>query len=333
MTYFSNYQLCICFSFVGFGLLNWFIWTNNDFTQLREIIDGSRQIIRYITNNSESSALLLSHRRFTFNMSHCWTDSHYQLWKDGKLFPLHKNRSSIVYMVMTGNLYLRSRCDVIMCTIGVTLHPSRIVFVGETSSDSRLPIYDVVTPETPRPVNRDGSMQKLARGLAMLVKMINQSSYKNEIQWIMVMDDDTFVSPPNLELLVSEYDPERPLMIGQATCGVAFCGGGGYVISKALFKEFPSFIETCKPVSGLSESDQFVPHCIKNRTKVEIIDRKEFNSQPPDFYTTELGYLDHPDGFGRAVSFHYIKPAAKYVTLWRLHQAYMDVQLGNFSQS
>jgi hypothetical protein len=84
-----------------------------------------------------------------------------------------------------------------MCTFGVTLHPSRIIFVGETSSDSRLPIYDVVTSDTPRPVNRDGSMQKLARGLAMLVQMIDQSNYKNEIQWTMVMDDDTFVSPPN----------------------------------------------------------------------------------------------------------------------------------------
>jgi hypothetical protein len=147
-------------------------------------------------------------------------------------------------MVMTGNLFLRSRCDVIMCTIGATLHPSRIIFVGETSSDSRLPIYDVGTSDTPRPVNRGGIMQKLARGLAMLVQMIDQSSYKNEIQWIMVTDDDTFVSPPNLDLLVSEYDAQRPLMIGQSTCGVGFCGGAGYLISKALFKQFPSFIES-----------------------------------------------------------------------------------------
>ncbi len=73
----------------------------------------------------------------------------------------------------------------------------------------------------------------------------------------------------------------------------------------------------------ISESDQFVPLCIKTRTNIEIIDRKEFNSQPPDFYTTEQGYNDHPDGFGRAVSFHYIRPATQYITLWRLHQAYL----------
>jgi hypothetical protein len=42
----------------------------------------------------------------------------------------------------------------------------------------------------------------------MLVQMIDRSNYKNEIQWIMVMDDDTFVSPPNLESLVSEYNSQ-----------------------------------------------------------------------------------------------------------------------------
>jgi hypothetical protein len=76
----------------------------------------------------------------------------------------------------------------------------------------------------------------------------------------------------------------------------------------------------------MSDSDQFVPQCIMNKTQVEIINRKEFNSQPPEFYSTEQGYGDRPDGFGRAVSFHYIRPASKYITLWRLHQAYMKAR-------
>ncbi|CAF0819941.1 unnamed protein product [Adineta steineri] len=229
-------------------------------------------------------------------------------------------------MVMTGNSFLRSRCDVMMCTFGVTLHPSRLFFVGERSYDNRLPIYDVVTPDTRRPVDRSGSMQKLAQGLAIIVEKINNSIDKNEIQWIMVMDDDTFVSPLNLELLVSEYDPQYSLIIGQSTCGVGFCGGAGYVISKKLFNQFPSFIKKCRPSFGMSQSDQFVPYCIKKRISVEFINRKEFNSQPPDYYSTELGYKDHPDGFGRAVSFHYIRSAEKYVALWRLHQAYMHAR-------
>ncbi len=326
MTLFSNRYLCICFFLVGYSIFTWFSWNNNYLIYMCKMSESCRTTIRHSTDSAESPASLNSSIRYTFNLSHCWTDSHYQLWKHGKLFPLHKTRGSIVYMVMTGNLFLRSRCDVIMCTFGITLHPSRIVFVGETSSDSRLPIYDVVTSETPRPVNRAGSMQKLARGLVMLVQMIAQSSYKDEIQWIMVMDDDTFVSPPNLELLISKYDAKRPLMIGQSTCGVGFCGGAGYAISRALFNQFPSFIEKCQPRPGVSESDQFVPQCIMSKIQVEIINRKEFNSQPPDFYSTEDGYKDHPDGFGRAVSFHYIRPASKYVMLWRLHQAYMKAR-------
>jgi hypothetical protein len=123
---------------------------NNYLAQATGISSG--KIIRYLIDSADSSG-------FTFKLLRCWTDACYQLWKHDQLFPPQKTRGSIVYMVMTGDLFLRSRCDVIMCTFGVTLHPSRIIFVGETSSDSRLPIYDVVTPDTPRPVNRDGSMQ------------------------------------------------------------------------------------------------------------------------------------------------------------------------------
>jgi len=286
---------------------------------MHETIDSCPITVEYRVNDIKSSSSFNWTRRYTFNPSCCWTDSDYQLWKQAKYFPLRCPRGSIVYMVMTGNPFLRSRCDIIMCTLGVTLHPSRLFFVGETSSDSRLPIYDVVTPDTRRPVDRAGSMQKLAQGLAMITEKI---SHENQIQWIMVMDDDTFVSPSNLESLASEYNAQRSLMIGQSTCGVGFCGGAGYLISKALFNQFPSFIKQCQPLPGISQSDQFVPQCIKNRTQVEFIDRKEFNSQPPEFYSTELGYRDHPDGFGRAVSFHYIRPASRYIDLWRLHQAY-----------
>jgi len=293
---------------------------------MHELMNSLRITIEHVSNSKIFPASSDSSSIDIFNQSDCWQDSDYQLWKQGKYFPLQKPKGTIVYMVMTGNAFLRSRCDVIMCTIGVTLHPSRLLFVGETSSDSRLPVYDVVTPGTPRPVNRAGSMQKLARGLAMLVEKINQSSDKNEIQWIMVMDDDTFVSPPNLESLVSEYDAQHPFMIGQATCGQGFCGGAGFVISKALFNQFPSFIKECHSTWTVSQSDQFVPQCIKKRTQVQMIDRKEFNSQPPEFYFTKHGYHDHPLGFGRAVSFHYIRPADRYIVLWGLHQAYMKAR-------
>lgn len=226
-------------------------------------------------------------------------------------------------MIMTGNSFLRTRCDVIMCTFGVTIHPSRLFFVGETSRDSRLPVYDVVRPATRRPVDRAGSMQKLAQGLAMVIKKISERGYEKEIDWIMVMDDDTFVSPRNLQMLVGDYDPRQAMIVGQTTCGVGLCGGAGYVISKGLFVQLPSFIRRCRGHDHLSQSVQFVPSCIKNRTKVTFIDRKEFNSQPPEFYSTEQGFRDRPEGFGHAVTFHYVTPAHKYVALWRLQQAYI----------
>ncbi|CAF1599095.1 unnamed protein product [Adineta ricciae] len=232
--------------------------------------------------------------RYQLDLSNCWTDLDYQQWKDGKYFPTRKPKGNIVYMVQTGEKNLRTRCDIMMCTFGVTLHPSRLFFVGETASDSRLPVYDVVEPNTPRPVDRKGSMQKLAQGLDMVVSK-----------------------------LPAEYDSQRSVMIGQHTCKVGFCGGGGYLISRTLFVQLPAFVKKCRPHDELWDSDQFVPDCIRRKVQVEFIDRKEFNSQNPEFYSTPLGLRDHPNGFGRAVTFHYMKTPMKYVNLWRLHQAYM----------
>lgn len=255
--------------------------------------------------------------RYQGDPSHCWTDADFHDWREGKYYPQSKPKGNIVYMVMTGDHFLRTRCDVMMCTFGVTLHPSRLFFVGETASDCRLPVYDVVRPGTNRPVDRSGSMQKLGQGLAMIVKKISETSYNNEIDWIMVMDDDTFVSPLNLQSVLAEYDSQRPLMVGQSTCGVAFCGGAGYAISKSLFVQFPRFIRKCHPHDGLGQSDQFVPNCIRQRVKVDFVNRIEFHSEAPPLILPEQIPRDPPKGTREAVSFHHVRSTRQYITLWR----------------
>ncbi|CAF3725431.1 unnamed protein product [Adineta steineri] len=260
-------------------------------------------------------------RHYTKNISDCWTDEDYNYWKQGDFYPPGPLHGNIAYMILTGDKHLRSRCDIMMCTFGVTIHPSRLFFVGESSSDSRIPIYDVVAPETPRPVDTTWSHQKVSRGLAMVIDKLNKSADGAEVQWIMVLDDDTFISPPNLALLVAEYNPQESFMIGQE-CAGAFCGGAGYVISRGLFERLPPFIISCyrTPVDGYS--DQAVPRCITIKTNVRPLDRKEFNSQPPDHFTSRDGLQVRPQGYGRGITFHYMKPAERYLSLWRLHQAY-----------
>ncbi|CAF0976576.1 unnamed protein product [Adineta steineri] len=311
--------VCGCFgfiiSFVGIWHYSYGMWKTTN---------GSHIIIKHDFNGTVSPFPLFSSTPPTSNLPNRWTDSDYQLWKQEKYFPPNKPRGSIVYMVMTGDRNLRSRGDVMMCTFGMTLHPSRLFFVGEASSDRRLPVYDVVPRLTRRPVDYTGSMQKLAQGLALVTNKINNGSYKNEINWIMVMDDDTFVTPQNLEPLASEHDHRRSLMIGTATCGVGFCGGAGYLISRALFDQFPKFIKKCRPIPGYPQSDQFVPACIKRKTQVEFITRPEFHSQPPAVYSSEEKPQDHPDSLARAVTFHFVKPAENYISLWELQQTHIN---------
>ncbi|CAF1276547.1 unnamed protein product [Rotaria sp. Silwood1] len=187
-----------------------------------------------------------------------------------------------------------------MCTFGVTIHPSRLFFVGESSTDRRIPIYDVVEPRTPRPVNRRWSNQKVNRGLAVVIDKLKKATDGAEVEWLMVMDDDTFVSPSNLELLLLDYDHQQPLMIGQV-CQDRFCGGAGYIFSRALFEKLSPFIISCHRTPHDPYSDVSVPRCITAKTGVQPTDRKEFNSQPPQFYTSPTGLDDRPQGYGRAL--------------------------------
>ncbi|CAF0748940.1 unnamed protein product [Rotaria sp. Silwood1] len=259
--------------------------------------------------------------RYINNSLECWTDDDYLHWKQGDFYPPGQSNGSIAFMILTGDSNLRTRCDVIMCTFGVTIHPSRLFFVGESSSDRRVPIYDVVAPDTPRPVNIWWSKQKVTRGLDVVINMINKMADGTDIKWLMVMDDDTFVSPPNLRLVLSDYDPQQPLMIGNA-CEDRFCGGGGYVFSRALFEKFPPFILSCYPNKPGGYSDMVVPRCITAKTGVRPTDRREFNTQPPDHYTTRDVLAARPNGFGRAATFHYLRLPKNYLDLWRLHQAF-----------
>ncbi|CAF2906617.1 unnamed protein product [Rotaria sp. Silwood2] len=222
-----------------------------------------------------------SARYYTKDISNCWTDGDYILWKQG-------------------DFHLPG--------------PSRLFFVGESSSGKRIPVYDVVEPRTPRPVNR---------GLAVVFDILKKVADGPGVEWIMVMDDETFVSPPNLELLLLDYDHQQPLMIGQV-CQDRLCGGACYVFSRALFEKCPPFIVLCHRTPRDPYSDVTVPRCITAKTGVRPTDRKEFNSQPPQFYTSLTGLDDRPQGYGRAVTFHYITPAVNYLSLWRLHQAYYE---------
>ncbi|CAF3424781.1 unnamed protein product [Rotaria sp. Silwood1] len=286
-------------------------------------------LLKDVSTLSNAAGKSLPKPRLIFNTSvryyndslECWTDEDYLHWKQGDFYPSGQSRGSIAFMILTGNRNLRTRCDVIMCTFGVTIHPSRLFFVGESSSDRRVPIYDVVAPDTPRPVNGWWSNQKLTRGLAAVINMINKMADGAEIKWLMVMDDDTFVSPPNLRLVLSDYDSQQPLMIGNV-CGNRFCGGAGYVFSRALFEKFPPFILSCYPNKPDGYSDMIVSQCIIKKAGVQPTDRREFNTRPPDHYTTPDVLAARPDGFGRAATFHYLRSPKNYLDLWKLHQAF-----------
>ena len=99
------------------------------------------------------------------------------------------------------------------------------------------------------------------------------------------------------------------------------CGGAGWAMSAPLHMQLVDALPHCarryfKPSFDPSaqndrravetESDRFLSRCFIHYLNVSMVDRAEFNSQPPLFYETADGRTDHPHGYGYAATFHYL---------------------------
>lgn len=139
-----------------------------------------------------------------------------------------------------------------------------------------------------------------------------QQMKKRSLTWLMWIDDDTWVWPKNLHRLLRMYDPTRWVWLGQ-TCPFfrqkqAFCGGAGFAMSLPLAQVSACVAPLCTKHAALEiPYDRRMGVCFADLLRVKVVDRPEFNSQPPDYYATETGKKDRPAGFGRAVTFHYLK--------------------------
>ena len=99
------------------------------------------------------------------------------------------------------------------------------------------------------------------------------------------------------------------------------CGGAGWAMSVPLHTQLVGVLPGCaqryfEPILRHSistnrravetESDRFFSRCLMYDLNVSIVDRSEFNSQPPLFYETPEGTVDRPRGYGNAATFHYL---------------------------
>ncbi|XP_035773742.1 beta-1,3-glucosyltransferase-like [Anopheles albimanus] len=122
------------------------------------------------------------------------------------------------------------------------------------------------------------------------------------VRWVMLVDDDTILSPSSLVRFLSCYDPDRDLYLGErygynlmSTDGYNYVtGGGGIVLSVAILDALQ---QTCECPAPSSPDDMILAACLQ-RLGVRPIHSPLFHQARPSDYAPEL--LDPV----RTVSFH-----------------------------
>jgi len=116
--------------------------------------------------------------------------------------------------------------------------------------------------------------------------------------WIVFVDDDTFVFPSRIRSMLETYMASEQLYIGKLLNGPipTMSGGAGFCISKALFREIQAYVRE-KPIQlNYIYSDVSIAQWIMQIPGAVYIWDRRFNSHPH----TEEGSVE------TALTFHFV---------------------------
>jgi hypothetical protein len=129
--------------------------------------------------------------------------------------------------------------------------------------------------------------------------------FRNEFidaDWIVLVDDDTFVYRDRLESHLNTLNSESRICLGQALAEPTnkhMSGGAGIVLSKALYSAVSSFVRTASKVPMDSTYSDITLCCwISNIEDVQVISDTRFHWKA----------ADSPEEARTAFTFHYARP-------------------------
>jgi len=159
-----------------------------------------------------------------------------------------------------------------MCTWGKLLYPSNFHIFSDTS-DKMLPITDVhsVLGGSHLPsgsLDYRTSQEKFIIALAHLFRHgLKTSGPGSNMNWFMLMDDDTFLLPHKLSDLLRNFSGNDPVfpkttsaVFGNLCNNANFCGGSGVIFTRAAAERIARLLET-QPLACLCNTTDTSSMC------------------------------------------------------------------------
>ncbi|XP_029514783.2 glycoprotein-N-acetylgalactosamine 3-beta-galactosyltransferase 1-like [Oncorhynchus nerka] len=161
--------------------------------------------------------------------------------------------------------------------------------------------------------------------------------HRNDYDWVLKADDDTFVVIENLRYTLSKQDPEKPVYFGRRFRPFVhqgyMSGGAGYVLSKEAVRRFIEGFDMAKCTHFSIIEDMALGKCMETMgvepgDSRDVKGRQTFHPYPPDKYLIKkpprkrpwfllYDYYKPREGpeccSDHTVSFHYIYNVQMYM--------------------
>nr|XP_033794794.1 glycoprotein-N-acetylgalactosamine 3-beta-galactosyltransferase 1-B-like [Geotrypetes seraphini] len=193
------------------------------------------------------------------------------------------NKVRILCWIMTGPQNLETRAKHVKATW--TRHCNIVLFMSSVD-DKNFPTINTRTKE--------GRDQLTCKAISAFNYVYEH--HREEADWFLKADDDSYIIVDNMRWLLSNYTPDQPIYFGRYFKPTYMQGGSGYVLSKEALKRFMRNYNH-KVCTHNSESEDVIISHILNNIGVKAGDSRD----------TELRGTFHPHPLEHHFTSHVIK--------------------------
>jgi hypothetical protein len=204
-------------------------------------------------------------------------------------------------------------------TWGKNISRNNMTFVVENGinnaneSQANIPILEVIdfSNHTTKELRYRYSQYKWMHAILMSIQL-------DAFDWLILLDDDTFIIHNAMKNLLMEYNQSESLLIGKMGLGCDYlCGGAGFALSVTMVQMLKKYEEKLLQSFFLSintidkfYSDIILSHFIRHEHIGKLKARTEFKNYSPQ--RSLIWYTNHNITPSAVVSFHRIHDVSEY---------------------